>query len=146
MLALVVAVAVGVAAQASAPAAVQISLEASFLPPRAGAPASVAVTFTPSDPDVRVNEEPPPRLKLDPAQAVLVYQPPAASKRQVPAEREALRYLEPAIPYGFPVTVKAGAPKGEHRVKASVTYFYCSKTAGWCRKGTGEVDVPVTVR
>jgi hypothetical protein len=27
-----------------------------------------------------------------------------------------------------------------------VTYFYCSKSAGWCRKGSAEVNVPVTIR
>ncbi len=50
-----------------------MALEAAFVPPaKAGGPASVAVTFTPRDPDVRVNEEPAPRLKLDPEQGVLI--------------------------------------------------------------------------
>jgi hypothetical protein len=30
-------------------------------------------------------------------------------------------------------------------VKATVTYFYCSKREGWCRKGTAAVDVPLDI-
>jgi hypothetical protein len=93
---------------------------------------------------VRVNQDPAPRLKLDPSQAILDHRPPPR-RHPAPTEPEAPHYLEPAIPYAFAVTLKPGAPKGEHRVKATVTYFYCSKSAGWCRKGSGEVDVPVTV-
>jgi hypothetical protein len=145
MLALVLATATAMQASGAGPS--QVALEASFVPGRPGAPASLAVTFTPHDPDVRINQDPPPRLKLEPGQGVLQYRPPARAPKEAPGEPpETLRYLEPAIPYAFPVTLKQGAPKGAHQVKASVTYFYCSKSAGWCRKGTGEVDVPVTVR
>jgi len=131
--------------QATAPGAGLVAVDAAFVPARAGAPSSVAVTFTPHDPDVRVNQEPAPRLKLDPDQRVLDYRPPSSHPRRGTAGTDTPHYLEPAIPYAFAVTLKPGAPKGEHRVKASVVYFYCSKSAGWCRKGTGEVDVPVTV-
>jgi hypothetical protein len=31
-------------------------------------------------------------------------------------------------------------------VKASVVYFYCSTREAWCRRGTVEVQIPVTVR
>jgi hypothetical protein len=30
-------------------------------------------------------------------------------------------------------------------VKGNVTYFYCSKREGWCRKGTSEVTFVVNV-
>jgi hypothetical protein len=131
--------------QATVPGADLVAVQAEFVPARAGHRASVAVTFTPQEPDVRVNQDPPPRLTLDPEQGVLEYRPPVKPKERASHDREPPRYLEPAIPYAFPVTVKPGAPAGQHRVKGSVVYFYCSKTAGWCRKGTGEVDVPVTL-
>jgi hypothetical protein len=135
-----------VSMQATA-AAGSVALEATFVPPaRAGAPASVAVTFTPRDPDVRVNQEPAPRLKLDPAQNILDYRPPAKTAPMAPFDPSTAHYLEPAIPYAFPVSIKPGAAKGDHRVKGSVTYFYCSKAEGWCRKGSAEVEVPVSVR
>jgi hypothetical protein len=141
------AVVLAVGMQVVTPGERLVAVQAEFVPRRAGSRASVAVTFTPQEPDVRVNQEPPPRLKLDPDQGVLEYRAPAPPppRRAAPSAHQPPRYLEPAIPYAFPVTLKPGAPKGEHRVKGSVTYFYCSKTAGWCRKGTDEVDVPVTV-
>lgn len=132
--------------QTTPAASTYVSLEAAFQPaPRTGAPASIAVTFTPRDPDVAVNQEPPPRLALDPAQTVLSLRPVPSAKRKA-ADPDTTRYLEPAIPYAFPVDVKPGAAPGEHAVKATVMYFYCSKTAGWCRKGSAGVDVSVTVR
>jgi hypothetical protein len=30
-------------------------------------------------------------------------------------------------------------------VKASVSYFYCSKTEGWCRKGQSDLEFAVLV-
>jgi hypothetical protein len=127
-------------------AASYVSLEATFQPaPKAGAPASIAVTFTSREPDVAVNQEPPPRLALDPAQTVLSLRPVPSAKPRA-QDPEAAHYLEPAIPYGFPVDVKPGTAPGEHAVKGTVTYFYCSRTAGWCRKGSAPVEVSVTVR
>ena len=38
-----------------------------------------------------------------------------------------------------------GLARGDHEAKATVTYFYCSKRDGWCRKGTAELEIPVTV-
>jgi hypothetical protein len=120
-------------------------LQASFVPapkdPRRGA---IAVFFTARDADVRVNEDPAPRLKLDPAQTVLVEKP--APKLGPPADPGAARYLDLSAPVRFPVALGPGAAKGTHLVKASVAYFYCSKREGWCRKGTSEVEVPVLVR
>ena len=41
--------------------------------------------------------------------------------------------------------IAQGAKKGPQTVKAAVTYFYCSKREGWCRKSTTDLEVPVTV-
>jgi hypothetical protein len=123
-----------------------VTLSATFVPPaKAGANAHVAVTLAPRDADVRVNEEPAPRLKLDPDEAVLAdKQPPA--RRSSAFDPQNARYLDPALPVHFPVAVKPTASRGKHTVKAAVTYFYCSKREGWCRKGTDEVEFPVDVR
>lgn len=131
-------------AASAAPSHVQVS--ASFVPPaKSGADASVAVTLTPRHADVGVNEEPAPRIKLAPEQTVLLdKQPPAA--RSAAFDPANARYLDPALPVHFPVALRAGAPKGRHTVKARVTYFYCSKREGWCRKGTGDVEFLVEVR
>jgi hypothetical protein len=120
---------------------------AAFTPPRAAAAdGAVAVTFQALDRDLRVNEAPAPRLKLDLAQTVLVDRqaPPAI---QVPDyDPLTARYLDPAKPVLFPVAIAPTAPKGPHEVKASVVYFYCSTRESWCRRGSADVVIPVTVR
>jgi hypothetical protein len=122
------------------------TLSASFVPPaRAGATGTISVSFTPSDPEIHINQEPPPRLKLDPTQKVLVdKQPPAPSKIQ-PYDPETAKYVDTRLPVSFAVAWAPGAPKGPQSVRAVVVYFYCSKRDGWCRRGSAEIEVPVTV-
>ena len=112
-------------------------------PAKPKAAATVAVTFIPADPAVKINQEPAPRLKLDPEQVVLVdRQPPPARRGESGGEP---KYLDVSLPVSFPVAVSPNAPKGEQAVKGNVTYFYCSKREGWCRKGTSEVAFIVNV-
>ncbi len=134
------------AAAVAAPAR-HFEVTAAFNAPRAAsADGAVAVTFLAVDPDLKVNENPAPRLKLDLAQAVLVdKQPPPAT--QVPDyDPLTARYLDPAKPVLFPVAIAPTAPKGPHEVKASVVFFYCSTREAWCRRGSADVSIPVTVR
>jgi hypothetical protein len=126
--------------------ATHFDLQATFVPPpKAKTEAAIAVFFTAKNADVRVNEDPAPRIKLDQAQTVLVANP-SPKAEPPPAEPGTTRYLDLTAPVRFPVTLGTGATKGTHLVKASVSYFYCSKREGWCRKGTSEVEIPVLVR
>ena len=120
------------------------TVSAAYVPPaKPKATATVAVTFIPADPDVKINQEPAPRLKLDPEQAVLIdRQPPPARRGESGGEP---KYLDSSLPVSFPVALNPSAPKGEQPVKGNVTYFYCSKREGWCRKGTAEVSFVVNV-
>lgn len=122
------------------------NVSAAYVPPASkGSDGAVAVTFVALDPDVRVNEEPGPRLKLDPAQAVLVDKQKPAPSRAEAFDPEKAKYLDLAAPILFSVAVSPDAPKGSQTAKATVTYFYCSKREGWCRKGTAPVDVALDV-
>jgi len=124
----------------------RVNVTASWVPPaKAGASGAVAVTFDTKDPDVHVNRDPAPRLALDPDQRVLVDKQPPRARRGGSADVEAAGFYDTETPVTFPVAVSPAAPKGEHEVKGSVTYFYCSKRDGWCRKGTSEVEIPVAV-
>lgn len=120
---------------------------AAFAPARVPSePASVAVTFRALDPDVKVNETPAPRLKLDVAQGVLLDRqaPPPA---QVPDyDPLTARYIDTSKPVHFPVAIAPGAPKGEQSVRGSVVFFYCSVREAWCRRGSVDVEIPVRVR
>jgi len=134
------------AAALGAPAR-HFDVTAAFTPAKtASASAAVAVTFRALDPDVRVNETPAPRLKLDLAQAVLVDKQAPPSSQVPDYDPLTARYLDTAKPVLFPVAIAPTAPKGAHEVKASVVYFYCSTREAWCRRGTVDVLVPVDVR
>jgi hypothetical protein len=136
-----------VPAVALAASARHFDLVASFDPPTKPAGlGSVAVTFRPLDPDVRVNETPAPRLKLDLDQTVLVDKQSPVSGRVPDYEPLTAKYLDTALPVRFPVAVAPTAPSGSHSVKASVVYFYCSTREAWCRRGSVDVLIPVTVR
>jgi hypothetical protein len=140
-----VSIVLGLVLALQAPAALaHVTVSASYLPPAGEAGAAIAVTFSPATPDIRVNEDPAPRLKLDPTQQILAEKPVPRRSPAAAAPGQA-RYLDPILPVTFPVKVDARAARGEHTVKATVTYFYCSKSAGWCRKGTADVGVPVRI-
>jgi hypothetical protein len=120
---------------------------AAFDPPKTPAGrGSVAVTFRALDPDLRVNEAPAPRLKLDLDQTVLVDRQPPPPSRGLDYDPLSARYLDTTKPVLFPVAIAPTAPRGSHSVKASVVYFYCSTREAWCRRGSVDVLIPVTVR
>jgi hypothetical protein len=123
-----------------------VDVLASFVPPsQEGASPAVAVSLVPKTPDIRVNEVPAPRIKLDPGQAILVHEPPAKTSPPLSFDPADAKYLDPNVPVRFKVELADEAPKGTHTVKATVTYFYCSKRQGWCRKGTEKVELTVKV-
>jgi len=145
-LAAAIAAPLGAAWAAAAPGPAHFTVTAAYVPPaRPASSGAVSVTFVPRDPDVHVNEEPAPRLKLDRDQAVLVDRQPAPPSKLPAFDPETARYLDTRVPVSFPVAPAPKAAKGTHPVKAMVTYFYCSKREGWCRKGTAEVEVAVTI-
>ncbi len=120
------------------------SVTAAFTAARRNAPAEVAVQFVAGDPDVKINEVPAPRLKLSSGPATVVV-PPKPANAKPPAGAETGHYLDLTLPVTFPVTLDASAAPGAHDARGTVTYFYCSKREGWCRKGTAEVAFPITV-
>jgi len=130
-------------AAAQAVPARHFDVTATFAPAKkAGGSAAVVVTFRPLDPDVRVNETPAPRLKLDLTQTVLVDKQAPASGGVPDYDPATSKYLDTAQPVSFPVGIAPTAPRGAHEVKASVVYFYCSTREAWCRRGTADVLIP----
>jgi hypothetical protein len=135
-----------VLALAAGAATRHFDVAASFVPPKEpGGKSAVSVLFSATDPDVHINEEPAPRLKLDPGQAVLVDRQAPAPARAADFDPEKARYLDLAKPLRFPVAIAPNAPKGKQELRAQVVYFYCSKREAWCRRGTAEVEFTVEV-
>jgi hypothetical protein len=136
-----------VALLAVAPSVRHFDVIAAFEPPRkAGGEAAVAITFRALDPDLRVNETPAPRLRLDFAQTVLEDRQPQAPTSVPDFDPLTARYLDIQNPVRFRVALAKAARRGVHEVKASVVYFYCSTREAWCRRGSVDVLIPVTVR
>lgn len=103
----------------------------------------VSVTFVPKDPEVHINEEPAPRLKLDAEQGVLAdKQAPPPTKAHI-FDPQNVKYLDTTFPLSFPVAWTAKPPKTPQSVTATVVYFYCSQREGWCRKGSDAVAFSV---
>lgn len=127
------------------PAVTHFSVSGVYAPPEKGQKeGAVEVTFSPTDPDVNINEEPSARLVLDATQTVLVDRQ-APAKLGMNVDPANARYLDLGKPVRFPVALNPKAPKGAHDVRAKVVYFYCSKRQGWCRKGTTDVAFAVRV-
>lgn len=121
-------------------------VEATFVPSaNARAEGSVDVLFNPLDPDVQVNEHPEVTLRLDAAQVVLVLKPKPSAPPPADDDPSKQRYLDLAKPVRFPVAFAPTAPQGTWDIGATVVYFFCSKRQGWCRRGTADVRVVVTV-
>jgi len=132
---------------ALAPPMRHFEVAASFEPAKkAGANAAVAVTFRALDPDVHVNESPAPQLRLDLEQTVLEDRQPKASTAIPAFDPATAKYIDLDKPVLFPVAVAKAAPHGAHEVKASVVFFYCSSREAWCRRGSADVLIPVSVR
>ena len=132
---------------AVAPGVRHFEVMATFEPAKkAGGDAAVAVRFQPLDPDVHVNETPAPQLRLDLTQTVLEDRQPPAAATAPDFDPKNAHYLDLQKPVRFKVAVAKGALRGEQQVKASVVFFYCSSREAWCRRGSVDVLIPVSVR
>ena len=129
-----------------APKPTHFDVKASFTPAKRNGAGEVGVHFVAKDPDVKINEFPPPRLKLErgPATVAVPTRPVAAMKGGESGAAPG-HYLDLTLPVTFPVTLDPTTPRGSHDATGTVTYFYCSKREGWCRKGTTEVAFPISV-
>jgi hypothetical protein len=135
-----------VAVLAVSPAARHFDVVAAFEPgAKPGSDAAVAVSFRALDPDLKLNETPAPRLKLELTQAVLEDRQPPAAPGVPDYDPATAKYIDTQKPVRFKVAIAKAAPRGPQEVKASVVYFYCSTREQWCRRGTADVLIPVTV-
>jgi hypothetical protein len=113
-------------------------------PAKKGAAGAVVVQFDRKDPDVSINEDPAPRIRFADDAPLIAPAPPRGSGT-IPDPAD-VKYLDISKPVRFEVKRAPGAVAGTITVRASVSYFYCSKRENWCRKGTAEFDLPVDLR
>ena len=122
-----------------------VSVEARYeAPVKAGGPGAIVARLRPSSADLRVNELPAPRLRLE-AGGVLLDRQPKATQHVPLVDPEFARYLDTSQPLRFAVEPAPRAPRGTHLVPAALTFAYCSKKHGWCKKGSERIEVRVTI-
>jgi hypothetical protein len=141
LLALLVLPVVGAAGPRS-----DFDLLASFEPPQEpGEDAAVAVRFRALDPDLRLNETPAPRLRLDLLETVLIDRQAPAPRRVPVYDPLTARYLDVSDPVRFDVEISPTAPRGLQTIEAEVVFFYCSVRAAWCRRAIADIEFTVAV-
>ena len=87
-----------------------------------------------------INAEPPVRVSLDSAATVSLVGEPL----QIVAETTGYLDPEAEVKQRFRVTKNAAA--GTHRLKITITYFYCSDSEGWCRPFRHPVELTLLVK
>jgi hypothetical protein len=102
-------------------------------------PAAVALRFVADAADLRVNRVPAPRLEWPMGMAATPAAAPAEATPAAAVDPAEAQYLGPDEAFRL---YFATAP-GRGSVEPKAVFFYCSKSAGWCKKGV--VAVPLTL-
>jgi hypothetical protein len=120
-----------------------VGLSAAFEHSGSGPEGDVVIRFMPLDAPVQVNAEPAARLTLDLGQRLLH----ESSRPAPPVPRQPFpnaRYVDTRVGVRFPVRLAPGT-RGRHTLHASLTYFYCSTTEGWCRRAQDDVEIELNL-
>lgn len=109
---------------------------AQWEPASARRPGAVVLRFSPDAEDLRVNRVPAPRLEWPQGSGA---EPVAAPGETRPASAVVgdPQYLADGEAYRL---YFAAAP-AQGVVEGKVVFFYCSKNAGWCKKGVSPVSL-----
>jgi hypothetical protein len=117
--------------------------------PRTAAPGSevrVRLQLAPV-PGVKINRYPKIRLTV-PAQEGLVGAAEAetGSDTPPPPDRLDTNYYRTVDPVEVTLKLDSAAAPGDHRVPASVRYFYCVTASGFCAPAKVAVEIPLSIR
>lgn len=104
-----------------------------------GQTGEIVIVLLPAD-GIHINAEPPVRVSLDSAATVSLVGEP----QQILDETTGYLDADAEVKQRFRVTKNAAA--GTHRLKATITYFYCSDSEGWCKPFRHRVELPLLVK
>lgn len=112
---------------------------AQWEPGSAQRPGAVVLRFSPDAEDLRVNRVPAPRLEWPQGVAAVPASAPGETRAvsAVSAAPDDPQYLADGEAYRlyFATAPTRGVVEGK------VVFFYCSKNAGWCKKGVSPVSL-----
>ena len=109
-------------------------------PMKAGQPGEVTVSFNLLK-GYAINHKPPISLKLTKVSGVTLAKTDFATPTEDPKSKDEYYVDLPSIK--VPVTA---AKAGKYNIPGKLTYFFCSKTDGFCSRQVLDVKIPVVVQ
>ena len=105
---------------------------------RPGTTGTLAVTFVPAE-DIHVNAKPPVEFSISSSK---VFRLSGGPSLQIDKKTG---YLSTRSPITQQFVLDKRARPGRHQMKGHLVYFYCSDSAGWCRRHVVPLDYVVRV-
>ena len=105
---------------------------------RPGTMGTLAVTFSPAE-DIHVNAEPPVEFSISSSNVFRLSGSPSLRIDKKSG------YLSTRSPITQQFVLDKRARPGRHQMKGRLVYFYCSDSAGWCRRHVVPLDCVVRI-
>jgi hypothetical protein len=104
-----------------------------------GREGTILVSFTPID-GIHINIDPPVTVKLEKNSFISLQ-----GKPEISTDKES-GFLSTSAPIeqGFHVSEKAKS--GEHIIKGTIVYYFCSDNEGWCRKFAQPITLHLSIQ
>ena len=103
-----------------------------------GQQGELSILFTPID-GIHITSDPAMKIDID---SKGPFRPQGKPREAVDSSTGYLSSDEPVMQV---FNVSPRAPTGQQRLKANITYYFCSDDEGWCRKFVQTIDLPVQV-
>lgn len=104
---------------------------------RSGDTGEIRVALTPAS-GIHLNGSPMPEVRLARGSV-------AAVTGKTGAAVNAKGYLEPGSTVVQRFTIRKDASRGTHLMRATLTYYYCSDTEGWCMRFHQELELSLKI-
>ena len=118
-----------------------VRVEVSLSKPSAmpGDKLELAVRFKPAD-GIHITSDPPLAIHVTPSNMVQLL----GKWSQIVDSTTG--YLATEEPVKQPMRIPSTTTPGQHLLTATITYYFCSDEAGWCRKFVETLQLPLTVQ
>lgn len=116
---------------------VEVSLAKALVQP--GGRGTILLSFTPID-GIHINTDPPITVRLEKNWLISLQGEPDIS-----TDKES-GFLSTSMPVQQQFHVSPKAKSGEHTIKGTIVYYFCSDTEGWCRKLSQPITLTLNIQ
>lgn len=106
---------------------------------KAGGGGTILISFVPVD-GIHINADPPVTVTIEKNRVLSLKGDPDVT---VDKESEA---LSTSTPVEQRFTVSSKATPGEHTIKGTIIYYFCSDTEGWCRRFSQPMTLKLNIQ